>query len=69
MSQLEPGEKVRMQWLALWKSCTHFRNDYTVWSNNFKDFIVRDDPSLDYTYKYDVTEWAHNDTGYGVYLK
>ena len=24
---------------------------------------------LDYTYKYDVTEWAHNDTGYGVYLK
>ena len=30
MEQLEPGEKVRMQWLALWKSCTHFRNDYTV---------------------------------------
>ena len=24
---------------------------------------------LDYTYKYDVTEWAHNDTGFGVYLK
>ena len=24
---------------------------------------------LDYTNKYDVTEWAHNDTGYGVYLK
>ena len=24
---------------------------------------------LDYTHKYDVTEWAHNDTGYGVYLK
>tara|TARA_S200000501_G_scaffold201494_1_gene189619 strand:+ start:612 stop:1238 length:627 start_codon:yes stop_codon:yes gene_type:complete len=24
---------------------------------------------LNYTYKYDVTEWAHNDTGYGVYLK
>ena len=52
MEQLEPGEKVRMQWLALWKSCTHFRNDYTVWSNNFKDFIVCDDPSLDYNYGY-----------------
>ena len=24
---------------------------------------------VDYTYKYDVTEWAHNDTGFGVYLK
>ena len=24
---------------------------------------------LEYTHKYDVTEWAHNDTGYGVYLK
>ena len=24
---------------------------------------------LDYSHKYDVTEWAHNDTGFGVYLK
>ena len=24
---------------------------------------------LDYVHKYDVTEWAHNDTGFGVYLK
>ena len=24
---------------------------------------------LDFSYKYDVTEWAHNDTGFGVYLK
>ena len=24
---------------------------------------------LNYTYKYDVTECAHNDTGFGVYLK
>ena len=24
---------------------------------------------LGYTYKCDVTEWAHNDTGFGVYLK
>ena len=24
---------------------------------------------LNYTYKYDVTEWAHNDSGFGVYLK
>ena len=48
MSQLNIGEKVTMQWLALWKSSTHYRNDYTVWSNNFKDFIVCDDPSYEY---------------------
>ena len=24
---------------------------------------------LEYSHKYDVTEWAHNDTGFGVYLK
>ena len=52
MEQLEPGEKVSMQWLALWKSCTHFRHDHTVWSNNFKDFIVADHPDLSYDYQY-----------------
>lgn len=46
--QLQPGHKVSMQWLALWKSYTHYRNDATVWSNNFKDFIVADHPSLSY---------------------
>ena len=24
---------------------------------------------VDIANKYDVTEWAHNDTGFGVYLK
>ena len=24
---------------------------------------------LDYTYKYDITDWAHNFTGFGVYFK
>ena len=52
MSQLEPGEKVHMQWLALWKSYTAYRDDYTVWSRNFKDFIVADHPDLDYSYGY-----------------
>ena len=52
MSQLEPGEKVHMQWLALWKSYTAYRDDYTLWSRNFKDFIVADHPDLDYSYGY-----------------
>ena len=37
-----------MQWLALWKSYTHYRNDATVWSNNWKEFIVMDHPDLTY---------------------
>lgn len=48
ISQLKPGQKLSMQWLALWKSLTHFRNDNTVWSNNYKDFIVADDGILSY---------------------
>jgi hypothetical protein len=37
-----------MQWLALWKSYTHYRHDSTVWSDNWKEFIFADDPSLSY---------------------
>ena len=61
MSQLNIGEKVSMQWLALWKSSTHYRNDYTVWSNNFKDFIVCDDPS----YEYDANRFLCEDRTLG----
>ena len=52
ITQLKPGEKIAMQWLALWKSWTEYRHDRTVWSNNWKDFIVCDDPSLDYNYHF-----------------
>ena len=52
ISQLQPGEKAQLQWLALWKSYTAYRDDNTVWSRNFKDFIVADHPSLTYEYQY-----------------
>ena len=48
--ELKPGQKLSMQWLALWKSHTHYRHDNTVWSNNFKDFVVRDDDGLSYSW-------------------
>ena len=48
LPQLQPGEKMALQWLALWKSYTHYRHDATVWSNNWKDFVVYDHPSLSY---------------------
>ena len=48
--QLQPGEKMSLQWLALWKSYSSYRHDATVWSNNWKDFVVYDDPSLSYNH-------------------
>jgi hypothetical protein len=47
-----PGQKVAMQWLALWKSVEHYRDDGSVWSNNFKDFIVYDQPDLGHDYAF-----------------
>lgn len=45
LERLQPGQKLSMQWLALWKTVDKFRDDQSVWSNNFKDFIVCDHPS------------------------
>lgn len=43
LANMKPGDKVSMQWLAVWKSMDHYRNDASVWSNNYKDFIFCDD--------------------------
>ena len=48
ITQLKPGFKFAMQWLAMWKSTNHYRNDYSVWSNNFKDFLIHDDGKINY---------------------
>lgn len=44
--QLRKGEKLVLQWLAMWKSPVRYRDDASVWSNNFKDFVVCDDGRL-----------------------
>ena len=41
--KLKKNEKISLQWLALWKSNYRYKNDRSVWSNNFKDFIFYDD--------------------------
>ena len=48
MSKMQPGNKLLMQWLAMWKSVDHYRDDHSVWSNNFKDFVFCDDGKLEY---------------------
>jgi glycosyltransferase involved in cell wall biosynthesis len=51
---LKPGQKLVMQWLAMWKTTTQYRDDSSVWSNNYKDFIFYDDSKMDFP---DV--WMH----------
>ena len=53
-SKMRPGDKVVMQWLAMWKSVDHYRDDHSVWSNNYKDFVFCDDGKIKYP---DV--WMH----------
>ena len=52
ISKLKPGQKLSMQWLTLWKNHTKYRDDLSVWSNNFKDFIVCDDSKYDFEDKF-----------------
>lgn len=43
LSEMRPGDKIAMQWLCLWKNFTVYRDDKSVWSNLYKDFIFCDD--------------------------
>lgn len=54
LNMLEPGYKIRLQWLAMWKGFNHYRDDKSVWSKSFKDFAFRDDGVMEYPYS-----WLH----------
>lgn len=43
IAKLKPGQKLAMQWLCLWKSPYVYREDSSVWSNLYKDFVFCDD--------------------------
>ena len=56
----------------LWEP--YMKDDCVMCIDDIRDYMPgrtkwRFHTELDYNYKYDVTEWAHNDTGFGVYLK
>ena len=60
------------QEFKLWEP--YMKDDCVMLIDDIRDYMPgrtkwRFHTELDYTHKYDVTEWAHNDTGYGVYLK
>jgi len=60
------------QEFKLWEP--YMKDDCVMLVDDIRDYMPgrtkwRFHTELEYAYKYDVTEWAHNDTGYGVYLK
>ena len=64
-------EQVTLEF-KLWEP--YMKDDCVMLIDDIRDYMPgrtkwRFHTELDYTYKFDVTEWAHNDTGYGVYLK
>ena len=64
-------EQVTLEF-KLWEP--YMKDDCVMLIDDIRDYMPgrtkwRFHTELDYTYKYDVTEWAHNDTGFGVYLK
>ena len=52
LKTLKPGQKIYLQWLALWKSPYNYRQDRSVWSNNFKDFAFCDDGKAKHDYAF-----------------
>jgi hypothetical protein len=42
LAELEPGQKLAMQWLTLWKRPDKYRRDESVWTDLFKDFAWAD---------------------------
>jgi glycosyltransferase involved in cell wall biosynthesis len=43
IKSLNKGESLELMWLAMWKSVYKYKDDNSVWSSNYKDFIYRDD--------------------------
>ena len=54
LGKIPSGQRATMHWLPMWKSLHHYRNDNSVWSNSFKDFIIHDDGKVNYNGK-----WIH----------
>ena len=46
--ELQPGEKICLNWIQLWRSLDYYRFDNSVWTNNYKDFIFCDDTICSY---------------------
>ncbi|USN97937.1 MAG: glycosyltransferase family 2 protein [Phycisphaeraceae bacterium] len=65
IADLAPGERLELPWLAMWASLDRFRDDDSVWTNNFKAFAFADHPDLCYRSQRDGYD-MHQQTPNGV---
>ncbi len=45
---LRPGERLKLNWIQLWRGIDKYRFDTSVWTWNYKDFIFCDDGVCSY---------------------
>jgi glycosyltransferase involved in cell wall biosynthesis/predicted O-methyltransferase YrrM len=45
---LQPGDKLSLAWIQLWRSLDQYRYDDSVWTNNYKIFAFADDRTSNY---------------------
>lgn len=48
MASMEPGDKLVLRWLALWRSLSRFRDDVSPFGSAWKDFITCDDGRMQF---------------------
>lgn len=66
IADLNPGQTLELPWLAMWESLDCFRDDESVWTNNFKAFAFADHPDINYrSYQdgYDMHQHARDTKG------
>lgn len=49
IEKMNPGEKIALKWITLWKDLDHYCGESTVWEPRYKDFIFCDRPDLQFT--------------------
>lgn len=68
IATLTPGESIELPWLAMWGSLDQFRQDTSVWTNNFKTFAFADHPDIRYAAQRDGYD-MHQQTPRGLTSK
>lgn len=51
LNEIPVGHSIILDWIQLWKSTKYYRNDSSVWTNNKKHFIFKDDRKSGYETK------------------
>lgn len=49
IQSMQPGDQLLLNWIALWKCTGYYRQDQSVWTNNYKPFVFCDDGCCSYS--------------------